>query len=83
MKGKSWIGYCDIVKNRTRKKSHILKKRKAIIEHMFGDIKYNFGYNYFLTRGCENVLTETYLHFLIYNLKRAISILGVEAMLTY
>ncbi len=75
--------YVVIVKRRTKKKTNIFKKRKAIVEHGFGDVKYNLGYHYFLTRGRLNILTETYLHFLIYNLKRFINILGATSILRY
>jgi len=40
-----------------------------------------WGFDYFLTRGLENVVTESYLYFLTYNFKRVISILGVEKIL--
>ena len=52
-----------------------------IVEHPFGTIKRNWGYNHFLTRGLESVKTETCLMFLAYNLKRAINILGVKEIL--
>lgn len=52
-----------------------------MVEHPFGTVKRNWGYTYFLTQGLESVKTETSLIFLAYNLKRAINILGVKAML--
>ncbi len=73
--------YSEIVDVRAKENKQLLKKRKEIIEHVFGDIKYNFGFSYFLTRRFGNVITETFIHFLIYNLKRVINILGVRKIL--
>lgn len=54
---------------------------QMIVEHPFGTIKRNWGYNHFLTRGLESGKTETCLMFLAYNLKRVINILGVKEIL--
>lgn len=40
-------------------------------------LKHRMGCTHFLTRGVENVSTETSLSVLAYNLKRVISILGI------
>ena len=72
----------DIVDNmQTLKSIEKLKKRKQIIEPIFGIIKNCFGFNTFLTRGLENVKTEFSLQALVYNLKRAINILGIQNLL--
>jgi hypothetical protein len=57
-----------------------MKKRKAIIEHVFGTIKRSLGYDYFLCRGNQKVATEVNLTTLAYNLKRVCNILGVPAL---
>jgi len=57
------------------------QKRKEIIEHPFGTIKRNWGYTYTLLKGIEKVTGEFALIFTAYNLRRAISILGVNALL--
>lgn len=59
----------------------LYKKRQMIVEHPFGTIKRALGYTYFLTRGNENVKNESYLHCLIYNLKRVINILGIPPLI--
>lgn len=66
-----------------RVKAHpqIMRRRKAIIEHCFGTIKRTFGYYYFLCRGFAKVKTELSLTVLAYNLKRAINLMGVRAMI--
>jgi transposase len=59
----------------------LMKKRKQIVEHPFGTIKYWNDQEHFLMRGLENVRAEFSLSALIYNLKRVINILGVPKML--
>ena len=59
----------------------LYKKRQMIVEHPFGTIKRALGYTYFLTRGNENVKNESYLHCLIYNLKRVINIMGIPRLI--
>jgi transposase len=58
----------------------LLKRRKAIVEHVFGTIKRTMDSSYCLTRGLGNVSGEFSLTFLVYNLKRAINILGTANM---
>ena len=50
------------------------------ILHPFGSIKQWMGQGAFLTRGLEKVRAEFSLTALVYNLRRALNIVGVEAM---
>lgn len=59
----------------------LYKQRQMIVEHPFGTVKRALGYTYFLGRGNEKVRCESYMHFLIYNLKRVINILGINQLL--
>ncbi len=59
----------------------ILRKRKAIVEHPFGTIKRWMNQLYFLMRGLGNVRAEFSLSALAYNLKRALTIVGVPTLL--
>ena len=63
---------------RVRKNPHLMRRRKALIEHCFGTIKRSFGYDYFLCRGKERVTTEINLTVLAYNLKRVCNLCGVQ-----
>ena len=54
--------------------------RKQTIEHPFGTIKMWMGATHFLTRQFKNVSTEMNLHVLAYNMKRMISIMGVQGL---
>ena len=58
-----------------------LRKRKGIIEPVFGIVKRCFGIEYVLTRGFGGVKAEFSLAFLAYNLRRAINILGVNQLI--
>lgn len=69
--------YADEVDKITRENMQLYKKRQEIVEHPFGSVKRAFGFTHFLTVGTENVRTESALHFLAYNLKRVINIVGV------
>ena len=65
-----------------RVKAHpqLMRRRKAIIEHCFGTIKRTFGYHYFLCRGRAKVSTELNLTVLVYNLRRALNLVGVPRL---
>lgn len=60
-----------------------MQRRKEMVEHPFGTIKWYDGAHYFLCRGKEKVSAEIALSFLTYNLRRAISILGVGALVAH
>ena len=49
-----------------------------IVEHVFGTIKRDLGYTYFLLRGNEKVKGESFMHFLIYNIKRVCNIKQIK-----
>jgi len=60
---------------------HIMKRRKAIVEHPFGTMKKVWGYSTFLLRGKEKVSTEISLMTLAYNIRRALTIIGVTGLI--
>lgn len=60
-----------------------MQRRKELVEHSFGTIKWYDGAHYFLCRGKEMVSAEIALSFLTYNLRRAIRILGVGALIAH
>jgi len=59
----------------------IYKKRQQISEHPFGTIKRGWGYSYTLLRGIKKVNGEMAIIFTMYNLRRAMSILGVTELI--
>ena len=58
-----------------------LNQRQAIVEHPFGTIKRQWGYDYTLMRTIKKVESEFSLIFTCYNLRRAMSLLGVRPLI--
>ena len=56
------------------------RRRQAIVEHLFGTIKRQWGYTHTNLKGLEKVNGEFGLILLCYNLKRVLSILGVKGL---
>jgi transposase len=58
-----------------------MKRRREMVEHPFGTLKWLMGHPRFLVRGLRKAKAELALGVLSYNLKRAINIIGVPALL--
>ena len=71
----------EAMAERVRRNPQIMRRRKAIIEHVFGTIKRSLGYDYFLCRGFRKVATEVHLTVLAYNLKRVCNLVGVPVLI--
>jgi transposase len=62
----------------------LYKQRQAIVEHPYGTIKRQWGFNYILTKqGIERASADVGLMFVAYNLRRIINILGQEVFKKY
>lgn len=72
--------YAREVDKRTRNNMEMYRKRKQLVEHPWGTVKRAFGFSYFLTRRTESVRAESLLHFLVYNIKRAINLMGTQQL---
>jgi transposase len=70
----------DRMAARLKARPEILDRRRAIVEHPFGSIKQWMYQGAFLMRGLDNVRGEFSLTALVYNLRRALNILGVKAL---
>jgi hypothetical protein len=66
---------------RVKENQELYRRRQAIVEHPFGTIKRSWGYTYTLLKGLEKVNAEVALIYLAYNLRRSVSILGVEDLI--
>lgn len=66
----------DKIDEQTKANQDIFRKRKCLVEHVFGNVKRGFGFTHFLTRRLDSVGVESCMHFLTYNIKRVINILG-------
>jgi len=67
-------------KKRVRAHPEIYAARQEIIEHIFGTIKRQWGYDHMLLKGLRKNDGEFGLIFLVYNLRRIINILGVDGV---
>jgi hypothetical protein len=77
--------YQDVVDENNKRVAENLplyKTRPLIIEHPFGTIKRSWGYYYTLLKGIKKVNGEMAIIFTIYNLRRAMSILGVSELIS-
>jgi transposase len=70
----------DRMAKRLAARPNILDRRREIVEHPFGSIKQWMYQGAFLMRGLANVRGEFSLTALAYNLRRALTILGAEAL---
>lgn len=66
---------------RYRENPQLYRKRQEINEHIFGTIKRQWGYNHTNLTGLEKVNGEHSLIMLVYNIKRAVNILGVPDLI--
>ena len=73
-----WLGANEA---RVTANRELYRKRQSIVEHPFGTIKRSWGYTYTLLRTKEKVEGEFALIFTAYNLRRAMSILGVDYLI--
>jgi len=71
----------DAMYERIKKNPDIINKRKEIVEHIFGTIKFWNEQDHFLMRGLEKVKAEFCLSALSYNITRVINIVGVKRMI--
>ena len=55
--------------------------RRATVEHPFGTLKSWMGVTHFLTKRLKNVKTEMSLSVLAYNIRRMISMMGVQKLI--
>jgi len=70
----------EAMEERLARRPELMQLRRSTVEHVFGTIKSWMGATHFLTRGLANVRTEASLQVLAYNLKRVISIVGINPL---
>ena len=74
----------DIELNRQRLMAdqQLYKRRQAIVEHPFGTIKRQWGFNYIVTKkGMDKAEADIGLIFLAYNFRRLLSIIGEKGLM--
>ncbi len=77
------IGLLRMVPSLARVKLNkaLYRRRQEIVEHPFGTIKRQWGYDYTLMKGLEKVDGAFAIIFTTYNLRRAITLLGVKELI--
>ena len=78
-----YADYIEANAQRVKENKAYYRRRQAIVEHPFGTIKRQWGFNYTLLKGLQKVDGEFGLVFLSYNLTRVISILGVRTLVRH
>jgi transposase len=71
----------DVNDNNIKQNPQYYKRRQAICEHPFGNIKRHWGYTHTLLKGLQKVNGEMNLIMFCYNFMRTKNILGFEKML--
>ena len=71
----------DRMAARLKARPEVLDRRRETVEHPFGSIKQWMNQGAFLMRGLEKVRAEFNLTALVYNLRRALNILGMDKMM--
>lgn len=75
--------YQDIIDENNKRVDEnwdLYKHRPQISEHVFGTVKRSWGYTYTLLKSLKKVNGEIAIIFTMYNLRRAMSILGIEEL---
>lgn len=71
-------------KQRHDKLKALYRRRQAIVEHPYGIIKRQWGFNYIMTkRTMKRASADVGLMFTAYNLRRLINIIGIEVFRSY
>jgi len=70
----------DAAEAELKKNPEAMRQRKALVEHPYSTLKHWMGSTHFLMKRLPNVQAEMSLHVLAYNLRRAINVLGVPAI---
>jgi transposase len=69
------------VKARLQEHPEIFAKRRNLVEHPFGTMKFWQGYHHFLTKGLEAVRAEFTLSCLAYNFRRLLNLRDLPSLL--
>jgi hypothetical protein len=79
-----YASYIQKNKENILQKQKVYKNRKAIVEHPFGTIKRQWGFDYLLTKkGMERASADVGFMFTAYNLRRIINFIGQKNLKEY
>ncbi|MDA3904670.1 MAG: IS1182 family transposase [Bacteroidales bacterium] len=76
--------YINNNKERIEQNKDYYRKRQAIVEHPYGTIKRQWGFNYIMTKKTiKRAEADVGFIFVAYNLRRLLNIIGIEALRSY
>ena len=76
--------YVDRNKNRIEENKQLYRKRQQIVEHPYGTIKRQWGFNYIITKKyIERAEADFGFIMTVYNLRRIINIVGMQKFRKY
>jgi len=76
--------YIEANKKRIESNKEYYRQRQAIVEHPYGTIKRQWGFNYIMTKKyIKRAKADMGLVFTAYTLRRIISIIGIKELISY
>ena len=79
-----YADYYEANRVNVKEKEQLYKRRQAIVEHPYGTIKRQWGFNYILTKkGIARASSDVGLIFIAYNLRRIGNILTIDVLKEY
>jgi len=79
-----YVEYIEENKKRIENNKEYYRRRQAIVEHPFGTIKRQWGFNYIMTKqGMQRASADVGLMFTAYNLRRLINLIGLKTLIKY
>jgi transposase len=77
------LQHIDQNRKNVKQKETLYKRRQAIVEHPYGTVKRQWGFSYIMTKkGKQRASADVGLMFTAYNLRRLLTILGLQGLLT-
>ncbi len=75
-----YVAYIEANKQRIQQNQNYYRRRQAIVEHPYGTIKRQWGFNYITTKKTmRRAAADVGLMFTAYNLRRILNLIGKEA----
>ena len=76
-----YVPYIELNRLNIEANPELYKKRQCIVEHPYGTIKRQWGFNYILTKkGIKRASADVGLMFIAYNLRRLLNIIGKNVL---
>jgi transposase len=80
----TFTDYYERNRKNFEEKERLYKRRQAIVEHPYGTLKRQWGFNYILTKkGMERASSDVGLMLIAYNLRRIVNILTPDRLKEY